>query len=158
MKLAEELGFLKDFEDSSHEAILSLYHTAALAKKRSAEFFQDLGITDVQFNLLMLLRYQGDSKGLKQVDLGRMMLVNRASVTAIIDRMEKVGLVSRVDVPDDRRSHYVRLTRKSLVLLERVEKKYRDEISLIMKALSPKETRQLLNMLQKIRGNLRHMK
>lgn len=154
MKLAEELGFQEDFEDSSHEALLSLYHTAALSRKRSAEFFKNFGITDVQFNLLMLLRYQGGAMGLKQVALGRMMLVNRASVTAIIDRMEKADLVVRVDAPDDRRSNYVRLTRKSRVLLERIEKKYRDEINRIMNALSSHETGQLLKTLQKIRENL----
>ncbi len=158
MRLAEELSFIKDFEDSSHEAILSIYHTATLARKRSAEFFQTYGITDAQFNLLMLLRYQGANRGLKQVDLSRMMLVNRASVTAMIDRMEKSGLVARVDVPDDRRSKFVRLTRKSLAFLNRIEKKYRSEIDRIMKTLSPQETGQLLNILQKIRGNLRHMK
>ena len=158
MRLAEELGFVKDFEDSSHEALLSIYHTASLARKKSAEFFQTYGITDVQFNLLMLLRYQSDNRGLRQVALGRTTLVNRASVTAMIDRMEKSGLVSRANVPDDRRSNYVRLTRKSLALLERIEERYKSEIDLIMKALSPQETTQLLDMLQRIRGNLRHVK
>ena len=66
-----------------------------MRKGNAYGFFGAYRITDVQFNLPMLVRYQGGEEGnLEQVDLNRMMLVNRANVTAIIDRLEKAGLSS----------------------------------------------------------------
>ena len=156
MKLSEELGFKTDFEDLFHEAILNIYHTAAIARKRSTDFFAAHGITDVQFNLLMLLRYQSDADGaMKQVELSRMMLVNRASVTAIIDRMERMGFLTRAAVPGDRRSKYVRLTPKSLKLLGAVERRYLAEIAAVMGVLTKAELKKLIAMLERIRERMR---
>jgi DNA-binding MarR family transcriptional regulator len=158
MKLSEELGFKNDFSDHSHEALLNVYYAASQAKKRSAEFFHSYGVTDVQFNLMMLLRYQGDeSGGLSQVELSRMMLVNRANVTALIDRMERGGLVIRSSVPGDRRAKSIHLTEEGTGLLLEVEEKYKSEIAGIMDALESEEIEQLVEMLEKIRTNLRNM-
>jgi DNA-binding MarR family transcriptional regulator len=158
MKLSEELGFKKDFSNPSHEALLNVYYAASLARKRSAEFFQSYGVTDVQFNLMMLLRYQGDeSGGLSQVELSRMMLVNRANVTALIDRMERAGLVVRASVPGDRRTKSVHLSEEGIGLLLEVEEKYKREVAGIMNALDPGEIRRLVEMLEKIRTNLRNI-
>jgi len=155
VKLSRELGLKREVENLTHEALLSIYHTASLARKRSTDFFGSYGITDVQFNLLMLVRYQGGEEGnLKQVDLSRMMLVNRANVTAIIDRLEKAGLVVRTAVPKDRRSHYVRLTKKSRALLGRVEKKYFREIDGIREVLDDGELKELVRMLEQVRAYL----
>ncbi len=152
MKLSRELGLNRDIENLTHEALLSIYHTASRARKQSSDFFSDYGITDVQFNLLMLVRYQGGEKGaLKQVDLSRMMLVNRANVTAIIDRLEKSGMAVRTAVPGDRRSHYVRLTKKGRALLDRVEKKYFREIDGIREGLDDGELKELVRMLEQVR-------
>ena len=156
MKLSEELGFRRDFQDLPHEALLNVYYAASLAKKKSADFFHMYGITDVQFNLMMLLMHQGEEDGsLNQVELSRMMLVNRANITALIDRMEKAGLVVRTAVEGDRRSKAISLTARGAKLIQDVEAGYMAEIARIMGALSEGEMRELTTMLEKIRANLR---
>jgi DNA-binding MarR family transcriptional regulator len=158
MKLYEELGFKNDFSNHSHEALLNVYYAASQAKKRSAEFFQSYGVTDVQFNLMMLLHHQGEENGgLSQVELSRMMLVNRANVTALVDRMEKAGLVVRASVPGDRRAKSIHLTQEGTGLLLEVEEKYKSEVADIMDALEPEEIERLVEMLEKVRTNLRNM-
>ena len=158
MKLARELSFRNDFENLSHEALLNVYYAASLAKKKSAEFFHGYGLTDVQFNLMMLLHHQGgDDEGLSQIELSRMMLVNRANITAIIDRMEKAGLVTRTAVPGDRRSKAVRLTEQGRGLLLEIEEKYIDEVDRIMGVLDESEQKLLMSMLERIREQLREL-
>lgn len=156
MNLSEELGFRNALTNPSHEALLNVYHAASQARKRSAEFFHSYGVTDVQFNLMMLLRHQCDDHGgLSQVELSRMMLVNRANITAIIDRMEKAGLVTRSAVPGDRRSKSVHLTERGGKLLNDIEGDYQKEIRSIMDVLGAEEIGQLVRMLEKIRANLK---
>src|SRR4030042_1365266 len=108
MALAQELGLRRGFNVLEHEAVLNIYYTASVLKKGAAEFFQQFGLTDVQFNIMMLLNYQsGPDGGLTQAKLSGMMLVNRADVTSLIDRMEKEGLFVRTAAANDRRQNVV---------------------------------------------------
>ena len=49
-----------------------------------AEFFAPYGLTDVQFNLMMMLRHHGGTEGLSQARLSEMMMVNRLKEMLII--------------------------------------------------------------------------
>lgn len=155
MGLQNELGLKRPFRVRVHETLLNIYYAGSRIKKRSREFFADYGITDVQFNVLELLLYQTEeNEGLTQAELSRMMLVNRANITSLIDRMEKANLVVRTAVPGDRRFNSVRLTAHGKQTLLDVEEKYAEEVARIMDPLSTKEMDQLRNMLERVRENL----
>ena len=155
MKLEKELRFKTGIKNLSHEALLNIYHTGDLLKKRAREFFSRYGVTDVQFNLMELLYYQSDNNGgLTQAELGKMLVVNRSNVTALIDRMEKAGLVSRLEVPGDRRYNHIRLTTRGRDLLEKVEDTYMERVENVMAALSEQEMAGLVASLERIREGL----
>ena len=156
MKLEKELGLRAGIKVTEHEALLNIYFTGDLLKKRAREFFSQYGITDVQFNLMELLYYQAEEKtGLTQAELSRMLLVNRSNVTSLIDRMEKAKLVIRVDVPGDRRYNAIRLTNKGRKMIEDVEDKYMDEVRRVMAVLGRSEMDALIRALELIRQNIR---
>ncbi len=156
MKLNEELGLKRDIEILEHEALLNIYYTGDIIKKQAREFFAKYGITDVQFNVMQLLRHQaGAHDGLTQAELSRMMLVNRSNTTSIIDRMEKAGLVKREGVPSDRRYNSIRLTSEGRKILKQVENKYHNEVSRIMGALRGAELKTMMHMLERIRRRLK---
>ena len=156
MKLANELNFKNPIKIPAHEALLNIYYTGDLLRKRAREFFVQYNITDVQFNLMVLLRHQADEEtGLTQADLSRMLLVNRSNITSLIDRMERAGLVERADVPGDRRYNAIRLTGKGRQTLRNVEDKYMDEVKKVMAALPGPEMERLVNSLEHIRQALR---
>lgn len=155
MKLKEELGFKNDFEILEHEALLNIYYTTIRIKKRALEFFEPFGTTDVQFNLMMLLQYQsGEEDGLSQVALSDMLLVNRANITSLIDRMEKAKLVARTPVVGDRRTYMIKLTNHGKALLNKVEDAYLNEIKKIMSVLSKDDLKKLIKMNEKIREHI----
>jgi DNA-binding MarR family transcriptional regulator len=138
-----------------HEALLNIYYTASCLKKRADEFFRGFGLTDVQFNVMMLLRYQsGPEGGLSQAQLSDMMLVNRANVTSLIDRMEKADLVVRTDAPHDRRYNIVKLTPRGKKLFARVEPLYAKQVQQIMAVFKQTEQKRLIAMLEKVRSEL----
>ena len=154
MSLTVELGLNKPVTLLAHEALLSTYYTASNLRKKVEHFLQPFGLTDVQFNLMMLLKHQGKDEGLTQAQLSSMMLVNRANITALIDRMERAGFVERTSSPSDRRSNIIKLTASGEKLLEKIEPLYAKEVERIMAVLAESEQRILIGMLEKVRSNI----
>ena len=154
MALKDELKLKKGFATVEHEALLNIYYTSTCIRKRAKEALWQFGLTDVQLNLMMLLFHQGGGEGLTQAQLSEMMLVNRANITSLIDRMERDGMVRRTS-GEDRRYNIIRLTGKGKRLLEKVEPLYAKEVKQIMSAVSSNEKKRIIKMLEKVRKNLR---
>jgi len=156
MSLKEELKLKKGFSIVEHEAVLNVYFTAACLKKRADAFFKSFSLTDVQFNVMMLLVYQaGTEGGLSQAQLSDMMLVNRANITTLIDRMEKAGLVIRTSDSADRRTNIIRLTAKGKNFYTKAEPYYDQQIKKMMTGLNQSEQKKLISTLEKVRAGLK---
>ena len=156
MSLKEELKLKKGFDIVEHEALLNIYYTANLIKKRAGAFFKTLGLTDVQFNVMTLLTYQaGEEGGLSQTQLSDMMLVNRGNITSLVDRMERAELVTRTAHSKDRRFNIIKLTTKGAKLFTRVEPHYLEQIRQVMSGAAESEQKKLMAILEKVRANLR---
>ena len=155
MSLQNELNLIKPIALKSHEAILNIYFTAACLKKKADLFFKNWNLTDVQFNLLMILHHQADpEQGFTQTKLSEMLLVNKANITSLIDRMEKSCLVERRKIPGDRRSKRVILSDIGKELITHIEPLYIQEVERIMRFLTDKEKDCLIGDLEQIRHQL----
>ena len=74
-----------------------------------ARLRERFGTTLPRFDLLAQLeRHPG---GLKMNELSRLLMVTGGNVTAIVDQLERDGLVERLAEPADRRAFRIRLTR-----------------------------------------------
>jgi DNA-binding MarR family transcriptional regulator len=155
MALEQELGLRKPIKLLAHRALLNIYFTTSCLKKRADDFFRGFGLTDVQFNVMMLLQYQsGPEGGLSQAELSDMMLVNRANITSLVDRMEKAQLVVRTASPGDRRYNIVKMTSRGRKLFAKVEPLYARQVKKIVAPLKEGEQKRLAAMLGKVRGEL----
>ncbi|MDZ8201338.1 MarR family transcriptional regulator [Microbacterium sp. SSW1-59] len=86
---------------------LRLYRAAEMAMRRRTRESMAMGE-----NELLVLRYlirRGDTL-VRPVELAAYLGVSTASMTALLDRLEKSGHITRVANPDDRRSIFVRAT------------------------------------------------
>ena len=78
-----------------------------------------LGLTRVQWQALLLIaRAEG---GLTQREIAHHLDIGAPATVALVDRMERDGLVERTAVPGDRRRNAVRTTPASRRLLARIE-------------------------------------
>ena len=82
------------------------------------------------------------------------MLVNRANITALVDRMERAGFVTRTSSPVDRRSNIIKLTNSGKKLLDKIEPLYAQEVNRIMAILVEGDQKRLIGMLEKVRSNI----
>jgi DNA-binding MarR family transcriptional regulator len=154
MTLKQELNLVRGFAHLEHEAVLNIYFTATLLKKQADAFFKTLGLTDVQFNVLMLLHYQAENnEGLSQAQLGEMMLVNRANITTLIDRMEKANLVIRTSVSNDRRTNIIKLTANGKKLFAKAEPLYAQQVKEMMTGFNQAEQKNIIASLERVRVN-----
>ncbi len=155
MGLQDELGFIGPIKNHAHNALLNLVLTGQMLMKEGQRVLRPFGLTDSQFNVLMLLKHQSKNGELNQTSLGNMLLVNRANVTGLIDRMEEAGWVKRTAQAGDRRVNLVRITNTGRRLLERAEKVYYPRVEEIISALTDEETIHFCTMMEKVRGKIR---
>ena len=102
-------------------------------------------ITDTQFIVLRALR-----KGPCNTSfLAHMLGVTLSAVTALINRLHRMGLVTRQRHEKDRRQVLITITPKGLKLLSEVEEKRNLLLALYLAKVSAEERIQLLELLQK---------
>ena len=78
-----------------------------------------LGLTRVQWQALLVLSRAGGER--TQRELADALDIGAPACVALVDRMERDGLVERAAVPGDRRRNAVRTTPASRRLLARIE-------------------------------------
>jgi DNA-binding MarR family transcriptional regulator len=156
MSLQDELGLKTQILHPGHQAVLGVMLTGEMLAKEGSRLLRPFKLTDSQFNVLMLLKYQGeDDGGVSQTRLGRMLLVNRSNVTGLVDRLEQARLLERVAAAGDRRVKRVRLTAAGRKVVERAEQAYFARIEEVTGALNEDDMKRLGEALAIIRQGIR---
>lgn len=109
MRVAEELHIGKPLEPGHELALSILLVREHLSRVLDERVFKPTGITDQQFNVLRILR-GGPAEGYTIGEIRRRVITRNADVPRLVDRLVKLGLVTRRQNPRDRRSCHVFLT------------------------------------------------
>ncbi|MCX8013924.1 MAG: MarR family transcriptional regulator [Rectinema sp.] len=152
MSINKELELDRPMRDIRHETVLNIVRTAQTLSLAGAALFRRFDLTEAQFNVLFSLKYKEHEW--TQSDLGRRLVVTRASVTSVLDKLEEKDLVRRSAVAGNRRIYHVNLTEKGRRLLDEVEPLYRSEIHKLLADFDDKSCRALINTLEQIREAL----
>ena len=126
-------------------AALSPYIDAAL---------RDLHLTGAQMNALLVLRDAGP-EGLPLSEIGRRLVVTKANITGLMDRLERQELIRRDTDAPDRRVIRACLTQKGAELLERALPERDRALSDLLVVLSLEEKTEIIELLTKLRRGLR---
>ena len=93
-------------------------------------------------------------RGLTQSGLGKKMLVSRANITGLIERLGKEDLVIRRDDPTDKRVFRVCLTDKAVRLMSFFIPVHNNYMHKIMSAFDRHEKEVFISLLVKLRKSL----
>lgn len=110
---------------------------------------EEFGTTLPRFDLMAQL--ERHREGLKMNELSRLLMVTGGNVTAIVDQLEKEGLVERLDQPDDRRAWLIRLTAAGLKSFAEMARAHEQWIVELLGGLSRREQDELLRLLAKVK-------
>lgn len=131
---------------------MGVWWAGLLMKRRERSFFRAHGVSDTQFNVLVLLQAAG--RPLLQRELGERLLVDKSDLTGLVDRMEKAGLVERRAVKGDRRCNAVALTRKGHAALARTEPDYAALVNRVMEGFSDSEIASITSLMIRLHDAL----
>lgn len=131
-----------------------LYHlirTAATYSAAMSEALKEYGLDITKWRILMLL----DDAGPSTVgDLSRRAVIKMPTITRVLIRMEKDGLVERTATEVDRRVIEVAMTDKAVETLTIVKDIGQSVFERAFDGVSPEEAGELTGYLKKIRSNL----
>lgn len=115
--------------------------------------FAKYGLSSAKFKLLVHL-YMTGGRGLTQSELSKKLMVSRANITGLIERLEKEDLVVRGDDPSDKRVFRVCLTDRAVTLMDSFLPIHNDFMHNIISVLDKSEKELFITLLEKIEKGL----
>jgi DNA-binding MarR family transcriptional regulator len=152
-RLKEEVALQRDFTGLNEAAFLSLVWTWQRLERAGRQFFAQHAVTDVQFNVLMVL-WDHRGRSLRQHELADLLVVNRASAGAVLDRMERNGWITRRSDPADRRAICVKINSNGIAKLNEVRPGYYELLAQLFRKDDEPQQRQLLEYFDTLRARL----
>lgn len=147
--LQEELHKKHPFESLEQEVGLNLVRTSERLREPFGELFKRHGISGSQYNALRILR--GHGKPLPSLDIAEQMITREPDITRLVDRLVKSGLAERHRTDADRRVVLVKITRKGLDLLARLDAPVLEAHRSQLAHLTRRELQELNRLLVKAR-------
>lgn len=145
-----------EIDPEAVEAFLMLMRTGSDVMMSVEKYFTRFKISHGGFGVLMLL-HRHPKVGLNPSDLAARCGVTRATMTGLLDCLQRNKLVRRESDQTDRRTVVVRLTETGLDLLEGLLHDYYQRVALMMGSLSSDDKKQLSGMLTQVSGGISHM-
>lgn len=103
--------------------------------RRSEDICRANGVTPLQYQLLLHLMGAPDRDWLSVAELAERLQAKHHGVVALVDRCEKLGLVERRVLPEDRRKVAIHLLPEGLELLELIAGLHQKELQLLREVL-----------------------
>jgi DNA-binding MarR family transcriptional regulator len=103
--------------------------------REAGRLFKPHGLTAVQFNVLNILA--AAPAGLRAAEITAALVVDASSTTYVLDRMESLGWLQRLDHESDRRAWRIRLTPAGRRLHARVGPLYSSALREVLRDFDP---------------------
>ena len=137
--------------DQVLEAVIYLYTES---RRITKELARRADLTGPQLTVLKLLEQFGD---LSLSGLSERIRAQNSTVTGIIDRMEREGLVVRERSKEDRRVVFIRMTDKGRALAREIPVEPMEIFRSALESLSGEEMRTLLRIMTKLAKRVRQI-
>lgn len=141
---------------SSEGALREFVHAFGLLDRVMQPYFAKFGISGSHWGVLrhLHLAEQEGLAGLRLTDLSEKLLIRPPSVTGVVDRLERAGLVARGGSTVDLRSKMVKLSPAGRALIERIVAGHADYVAHVMSGLTEEEQAELQRLLERLSQHL----
>ena len=134
----------------SHHFYLALLEFLMTAKQHVMAIGGEFGITSIQAVTLLLL---DASEPRPMKNFCQLYHCDASNITGIIDGLEKKGLVSRQNDPNDRRVKVVQLEAAGKKLQQTIIERLDADSGFLFDPLTDDETQQFTHIVEKLAGN-----
>jgi DNA-binding MarR family transcriptional regulator len=137
---------------NNHDAYYKLAEAYLLLADGDQRVLSRYGLTPSQLGVLKLL---DPVEGVRPIDLTGPLLLEKSSISRLLDRLVEEQLIERVATPMDRRSYRVVITRRGMEVREQARLAHEQSISERLAALTPDEQQHLRILLTTLSQHLR---
>jgi DNA-binding MarR family transcriptional regulator len=144
---------------TSELALREFVRAWGLFRETMRVYFDRFGISDAQWSVLRALQRAEDAKlvPLRLTDLGARLLVRPPSVTGVVARLERDGLVLRRPAPEDNREKQVLLTGEGRALVRRVLRHNPAQVRRLLGGLTSRDARDLHRLMSRFGEHLQEL-
>jgi DNA-binding MarR family transcriptional regulator len=141
-----------ELDPSACEAYLNLLRAGDEAYRKSEAYMTEHGMTPGRFTIMMFLydKMTGETIPRTPADLADLAGVTRATITGLVDTLERDGFVNREHDAGDRRMMQIHMTPKGLSALRGILPGHFKQMASQMAALNEAERKTLVRLLNKI--------
>ncbi|UOQ49139.1 MarR family transcriptional regulator [Gracilibacillus caseinilyticus] len=143
----ERNAYLKKKQDPSLKLFVVLSKAYRAVFDQVAKDIRGHGLNTTDFAVMELLYHQGEQPLQK---IGDKILLASGSITYVVDKLEKKGLVKRTPSPDDRRITYASITTSGQQLLNEIFPEHWKQIEVITAGLDESEKQETIRLLKKL--------
>lgn len=122
------------------------------------QLFASVKDTGLTLGQPKILDYLKDHNGVVQKDIAYTCHIEPASISSVLNGMEKKGLITREMCTENRRAFYIFLTAKGEELMHRVDTEFQKIDKNCLSGFSDKEKETLNEFLERIYNNLHSKK
>ncbi|MFS0749181.1 MarR family winged helix-turn-helix transcriptional regulator [Oceanobacillus sp. 1P07AA] len=134
-------------ENFSLKAFVVIMKASRTLEEITKKDIKKHGMRTSDFTILEALYHKG-----KQTirEISEAVLINTGSITYVIDKLEKNGLLTRSDSPDDRRAVYIEITDKGKEIMDDIFPKHQRVIEEIFDGISEEEKQTVIDVLKQV--------
>src|SRR6185369_12022646 len=143
-------GVRPDLEVDALQVTARLTRVGAHLARRQDAVFGRFGLGRGEVGALSALRIAGPPHRLSPTHLAKGLMLSSAGVTSRIDRLERRGLVRRLDDPNDRRGVLIELTDQGRQVVDEAVAALAISDRQLLDRLDPEEVEQLEGLLRKV--------
>lgn len=111
------------------------------------------GLNDISVAYFAVLQALWEKDGLSISDLGEIVHLEKSTMTSLLDRMEKAGLLKRADHPKDRRAYQIYLTPRGKGIQEKIDRVANQAYQSLTKGIPEKDLRISIEVCKQILQN-----
>jgi DNA-binding MarR family transcriptional regulator len=155
--LLERAKRYPELDPSAMEAFLHLLRTSTGVFDTFRSMLARHELSQGRFTVLMLLN-RDPERLVNLAELAECSRVTRATMTGLVDTLERDGLVKREPSAGDRRMLLVRLTKTGRTFLDKILPDYFRRVTAVMGGLSESDRKTLVVLMSKIGDRLATLK
>lgn len=143
----------REIPDASIESMAvvgRIQYLGAIFEKSVNRVLKEYKLRYTDFNVLATLRRAGAPFLLTPTQLRKTVLISSGAMTAVLDQLERVGLIARVADASDRRVKAAELTSAGILVVEQAVVARLEDAKRLIDGLSTTEQAELAQLLKKI--------
>jgi len=151
--LQEMAARFPDTSPTVHQTLLAFLRVSSDVLNSIERYFEKHGLSVGRFQILLLLLRERE-RGINPSELAEQAGVTRATITGLLDGLDRAGLVWREKDSEDRRGITIRITSSGIDLMEKILPGHYRRISILMEKMNSTDCEGMNLFLQKIREGL----